>query len=43
LMKLERAFTYHGSLARVMEIVNKLNPIEQIALVHANFRKSWIR
>jgi DegV family protein with EDD domain len=39
LMKSERAFTYHGSLARVMEIVNKLNPIEQIALVHANFRE----
>jgi len=39
LMKLERAFTYHGSIARVMEIVNKLKPVEQIAMVHANFRE----
>jgi DegV family protein with EDD domain len=39
MMKLERAFTYHGSISRVMEIVNKLKPIEQIAMVHANFRE----
>jgi fatty acid-binding protein DegV len=37
LMKLERAFTYKGSIGRVMEIINKLKPVEQIALVHANF------
>ena len=37
LMKLERAFTYHGSITRVMEIVNRLKPVEQIAMVHANF------
>lgn len=37
LMKLERAFTYHGAISRVMEIVNKIKPVEQIAMVHANF------
>jgi DegV family protein with EDD domain len=38
-MKLEKAFTFSGSIRRVTEIVSKLKPIEQIGIVHANALK----
>jgi DegV family protein with EDD domain len=38
-MKLEKAFTFSGSIRRVAEIVSKLKPLEQIGIVHANALK----